>query len=229
MKFVSRSIVDQDKELEINDKQNEQGSDSSKPQQEYDPRTLFERLQEQRTIKEEQFQEATRLSNLIKRVDDEEAEYFESLLDVQEKLALEQRQKEQDEIAAYRKAVEQTRTTAPELPTTMTTPAASKKPSSQRRSSAGSSKKALDGLVIVKKKRNADDVESDDENKDKEEKADTHISKKAKTTGKSTLKKQDDNNNNNSNTAANTSKPASSVNTLSSLMAAYSSDSSDDE
>lgn len=80
-------------------------SDSSKPQQEYDPRTLFERLQEQRTIKEEQFQEATRLSNLIKRVDDEEAEYFESLLDVQEKLALEQRQKEQDEIAAYRKCV----------------------------------------------------------------------------------------------------------------------------
>lgn len=80
-------------------------SDASKPQPEYDPRTLFERLQEQRTIKEEQFQEATRLSNLIKRVDDEEAEYFESLLDVQEKLALEQRQKEQDEIAAYRKCV----------------------------------------------------------------------------------------------------------------------------
>ncbi|CDS12862.1 hypothetical protein LRAMOSA05046 [Lichtheimia ramosa] len=225
MKFVSRSIVDQDKELQINDQQTEQ--DSSKPQQEYDPRTLFERLQEQRTIKEEQFQEATRLSNLIKRVDDEEAEYFESLLDVQEKLALEQRQKEQDEIAAYRKAVEQTRTSAPELPATVTTPAA-KKPT-HRRSSAGSSKKALDGLVIVKKKRNAEDVDSEDEKKKEDDKADTHTTKKAKTTGKSTTKKEDGNNSNSSSTATSTNKPTSSVNTLSSLMAAYSSDSSDDD
>lgn len=78
---------------------------SGTAQDEYDPRTLYERLQEQKNIKEELFQEQTRLSNLIKRVDDEEAEYYQTLSDVQERLNLEKAQKEQDELEAFRKCV----------------------------------------------------------------------------------------------------------------------------
>lgn len=79
------------------------GSSTTKPSEDYDPRTLYERLQEQRTIKEELFQEATRLSNLVKRIDDDEAEYFRTLSETQRRLELEQKQKEQEELEAYRK------------------------------------------------------------------------------------------------------------------------------
>jgi hypothetical protein len=72
-------------------------------QEEYDPRTLFERLQEQKNLKQEKFEEESRLSNLIKRVDEEEAEYFRTLSDEKEKLEFEMRRKEELELEDYRK------------------------------------------------------------------------------------------------------------------------------
>ncbi|KAI9497060.1 NEFA-interacting nuclear protein NIP30, partial [Zychaea mexicana] len=79
------------------------GNSNDAPQEDYDPRTLYERLQEQKNMKEELFQEQTRLSNLIKRVDDEEAEYYQTLSDVQEKLDVEKRRKESEELEAFKK------------------------------------------------------------------------------------------------------------------------------
>lgn len=75
-------------------------------QEQYDPRTLFERLQEQRNLKEEKFAEESRLSNQIKRVDAEEAEFFRTLSDEKEKLDHDRKIKEELELAEYRQAVE---------------------------------------------------------------------------------------------------------------------------
>ncbi|TPX34498.1 hypothetical protein SmJEL517_g02786 [Synchytrium microbalum] len=44
--------------------------------QNYDPRTLYERLQEQKTKKDDEFQEMTRFSNLIKRLDEDEVDFL---------------------------------------------------------------------------------------------------------------------------------------------------------
>ncbi|KAG0174357.1 hypothetical protein DFQ28_006660 [Apophysomyces sp. BC1034] len=155
--FVSRAVIAEDKEQEI-------GSSvegTSKPETEYDPRTLYERLQEQRDIKEELFQEQTRLSNLIKRIDDDEAEYFQTLSDVQEKLEEEKKKKEDEELEEYRKAVEQARTVpAPPPPASDTKSSTPVVPVSNKRKP---SKNALEGLVVVKKKREA--VEKDETNK----------------------------------------------------------------
>ncbi|KAI8141198.1 N-terminal domain of NEFA-interacting nuclear protein NIP30-domain-containing protein [Fennellomyces sp. T-0311] len=178
-----------------------QGSSTSAPQEDYDPRTLYERLQEQKNIKEELFQEQTRLSNLIKRVDDEEAEYYQTLSDVQEKLDIEQREKEREELDAFRRAVEQTRNTA-----TKTEPPAPQNPKPSTTTNATrrkSSKNALDGLVIVKKKRSSDEKDDDDGDDQPE-------AKKPKPTEQKEQK-------------------SVGSNTLSSLMAAYSSDDSEDE
>lgn len=246
MKFVSRAVVDQNKEEEIvRDGEPEsmtfanlqwswwicnkdsysfaKGSSTNAPQEDYDPRTLYERLQEQKNIKEELFQEQTRLSNLIKRVDDEEAEYYQTLSDVQEKLDIEQKEKEREELEAFRRcvdllwnhfrftmveytvrAVEQQRstsTTTTEPPTTVNTkPSTSTANNATRRKS---SKNALDGLVVVKKKRSADEKNDDDSDEQPE-------AKKPKPTEQKT------------------SKESAGSNTLSSLMAAYSSDSEDE-
>ncbi|KAF7732045.1 hypothetical protein EC973_007150 [Apophysomyces ossiformis] len=151
--FVSRAVIEENKEQEI-------GSSvqaSSTIQADYDPRTLYERLQEQRNIKEELFQEQTRLSNLIKRIDDDEAEYFQTLSDVQEKLEEEKRRKEDEELEEYRKAVEQARTLPPSSSSTSDT-----KPSTSSQSATSKrkpSKNALEGLVVLKKKRDATDKE----------------------------------------------------------------------
>lgn len=77
----------------------------SKLQEPQDHRTLYERLQEQKNIKEELFKESTRLSNLIKRIDDDDADYYHTLADTQKRLEEEIQQKEREELEAYRKFV----------------------------------------------------------------------------------------------------------------------------
>ncbi|KAI9270338.1 N-terminal domain of NEFA-interacting nuclear protein NIP30-domain-containing protein [Phascolomyces articulosus] len=221
MKFVSRSVVDQNQEQEIPRDGDQEAGSSSTPQEDYDPRTLFERLQEQKTMKEELFQEQTRLSNLIKRVDDEEAEYYQTLSDVQERLDLEKAQKEREELEAFRKAVEQTRQTEPTATTTAVTSSATDTTTSTKTSSASqktgrrkSSKNTLEGLVVVKKKRTADEKDEDSNDGENDDK---HQVKKAKSTTTTEPKK-------------NTEPSEPKKTGLSSLMAAYSSDSeSDDE
>ncbi|KAG2228151.1 hypothetical protein INT45_009197 [Circinella minor] len=233
MKFVSRSIVDQNQEKEIPKEGDQEVGDSSNTtaQDEYDPRTLYERLQEQKNIKEELFQEQTRLSNLIKRVDDEEAEYYQTLSDVQERLNLEKAQKERDELEAFRKAVEETRHTQPtvdtagtitntDTTTTVTTKSSSSSSATQKPGRRRSSKNALEGLVVVKKKRTGN--EKDEAEKD-DNKEDEHQAKKVKPNA--TIAATTD-----SKKKADTSSPSGSKTGLSTLMAAYSSDSeSDDE
>jgi hypothetical protein len=73
-RFVKKAVVvgEQLEEKPI-DNPNGSSSDSSsisKPDQEYDPRTLYERLQANKLKKEEEFAEKTKLGNLIKKLDE---------------------------------------------------------------------------------------------------------------------------------------------------------------
>ncbi|CAO3688693.1 unnamed protein product [Umbelopsis vinacea] len=124
--FVSREILDEDgnsKQIEWDKVRSEaekaisqlkadpsshfHRTNSNVPSEPYDPRTLYERLQEQKTMKEDAIKEAMRFSNLVKRVDDEEMEYYRSLTDTQLQAELEKKRQEMKELEEYRKAVEQ--------------------------------------------------------------------------------------------------------------------------
>ncbi|XP_053677818.1 PSME3-interacting protein [Anopheles nili] len=47
------------------------------PEEEYDPRSLYERLQEQKQKKDSEFEEAHKLKNMIKGLDDDEVEFLD--------------------------------------------------------------------------------------------------------------------------------------------------------
>ncbi|KAL0088572.1 N-terminal domain of NEFA-interacting nuclear protein NIP30-domain-containing protein [Phycomyces blakesleeanus] len=203
--FVSRGVVEGEEEkLDGSEVQ------ASAPIQDYDPRTLFERLQEQRNIKDEEFHEATRLSNLIKLVDADEAEFYKTLSDEQKSLDEKRKMKEKDELETYRKAVEQARLTAPPPPTLAATVSATSVTMTQtslkstKRKSVSS---PFQGLVVKKKK-----IDGQDENSEP----------KSTPTSISTPKAAE------SKPKVVESKPKETLNPLGSLVA-YSDDSSDEE
>lgn len=144
-------------------------------QEAYDPRTLYERLQEQRTLKEEKFAEESRLSNQIKRVDEEEAEYFRTLSDEKEKLEYQRKIKETLELEEYRQAVESARSNpASQIPTLEATTSLTStlKTAKPAHSNHNNKRNSLKGALFIKKKRHASDDEDDEteEPKAKEEK-----------------------------------------------------------
>lgn len=75
------------------------------PEEEYDPRSLFERLQEQKDLRQSELEESRRLKNLIKGLDDDEVSFLE-LVD-QTKIEMETKlwQEEKKELQEFRRAV----------------------------------------------------------------------------------------------------------------------------
>lgn len=144
-------------------------------------------MQEQKTLKEEEFAEKSRLSNQIKRVDEEEAEYFRTLSDEKEKLEHQRKVKETLELEEYRQAVESARSNpAAQIPileaTTAILPSTAKaasKPKATTASAHNNKRNSLKGALFIKKKRHA----SDDEDEEEEKPAD----KKPKTQDKNPL------------------------------------------
>ncbi|KAI8091052.1 N-terminal domain of NEFA-interacting nuclear protein NIP30-domain-containing protein [Gilbertella persicaria] len=162
--FVSRSVVENNKEKQVG---NESGGGGVAPEA-YDPRTLYERLQEQRMLKEEQFAEDSRLSNQIKRVSEEEAEYFKILADEKEKLEKQRKTKEKLELEEYRLAVENARS-APSNPL-LEEKSVKKKSIFAKPNKLQKNK----GVLFVKKKRQ--------ESEEEEEEEEAPVEKKTKTT-----------------------------------------------
>lgn len=75
------------------------------PEEEYDPRSLFERLEEQRLKKQTDYEEAHKLKNMIRGLDDDEVTFLE-YVDVQKQKMEAQRLKEDmQELEEYRMAV----------------------------------------------------------------------------------------------------------------------------
>ncbi|PVU90949.1 hypothetical protein BB561_004639 [Smittium simulii] len=101
LKFVSKDTID-----EINKLKPEGGHASL----EYDPRTLYEKLQEQKVKKDEQLKEASKFSislyyavcnlgNLIHRIDDEEYDFLQNIQS-------EARKQEEDKLKEERRELE---------------------------------------------------------------------------------------------------------------------------
>jgi len=80
---------------------------SEVPQEEYDSRCLYDRLKEQRDKKQDDWDEAHKLKNMVRGLDDDEVGFLE-LVD-KTKLAEESRilKEEKNELEEYRKAVRQ--------------------------------------------------------------------------------------------------------------------------
>uniref|UniRef100_A0A182Q603 FAM192A/Fyv6 N-terminal domain-containing protein n=1 Tax=Anopheles farauti TaxID=69004 RepID=A0A182Q603_9DIPT len=75
------------------------------PEDEYDPRSLYERLQEQKHKKDSEFEEAHKLKNMIKGLDDDEVEFLD-LVDKNRMQAERQAQiEEQKELNEFRAKV----------------------------------------------------------------------------------------------------------------------------
>ncbi|RIB05960.1 N-terminal domain of NEFA-interacting nuclear protein NIP30-domain-containing protein [Gigaspora rosea] len=73
-------------------------------EEEYDPRTLYEKLQEQKMKKEEAFQEMTRFSNLIHRLDEDEIDFLATLEHEQRGKEMEKMKKVEEELEEFRRA-----------------------------------------------------------------------------------------------------------------------------
>ena len=69
-----------------------------------DNRSLYEKLQEQRAIKEEAFQEANKFSTLIRRLDDDEVDFLASVNEQREKEERNRRLAKETAIAEFRRA-----------------------------------------------------------------------------------------------------------------------------
>ncbi|KAJ2157581.1 hypothetical protein GGF46_004399 [Coemansia sp. RSA 552] len=79
------------------------------PDADYDPRTLYERLQEQRAIKGDALAESRRFANQIRKLDTDELEFLDEVDERERKKQLEQQQKERSALAEFNEKVAEQR------------------------------------------------------------------------------------------------------------------------
>ncbi|KAF9362747.1 hypothetical protein BGX34_005575 [Mortierella sp. NVP85] len=73
-----------------------------KEEEPYDPRTLYERLQEQKQKKQDAFLEATKFGNLIHKIDNDEFEFLNTLENDEAKKKQELAEQEAEELKKFR-------------------------------------------------------------------------------------------------------------------------------
>ncbi|KAK8765363.1 hypothetical protein V5799_032028 [Amblyomma americanum] len=102
--FVSENELEErrKKRQEEWEKVRKQDDPVEAPEEEYDPRSLFERLEEQRLKKQADYEEAHKLKNMIRGLDDDEVTFLE-YVDMRKQEIVSQRMKEDmQEIEEYR-------------------------------------------------------------------------------------------------------------------------------
>ncbi|KAI8852999.1 N-terminal domain of NEFA-interacting nuclear protein NIP30-domain-containing protein [Chytridium lagenaria] len=128
--------------------------------QEYDPRPLFERLQEEREKKDAEFADKIKLGNMIKKVDEDEANFLQARDE-----ELDRRRREQEKVVKaalndYRALVKESRTISvpaslPSIRPALAIPSTAlpaKASQSSSTSASTSRKPVLDGVIIRKRK-----------------------------------------------------------------------------
>ncbi|KAI9292232.1 hypothetical protein K502DRAFT_332524 [Neoconidiobolus thromboides FSU 785] len=179
-KNQSRSFVSENTLEEIKKRREESGISNTK-ESNYDPRTLFERLKEQRAKKEEAIEEANKLGNRIHRLDEDESEYLIELIEKEKRIKLELETKEKEEVLKFKELVANNNVTKiPKLDIKKEVPATfviKKNPADKQNINTNSSKKKTNPLFskLIKTKiepkdnNNTDDTNTKvDTNKDKE-------------------------------------------------------------
>ncbi|XP_071670377.1 PSME3-interacting protein isoform X3 [Patagioenas fasciata] len=72
------------------------------PEEAYDPRSLYERLQEQREKKQQEFEEQFKFKNMVRGLDEDETNFLDEVSRQQELLEKQRREEELKELNEYR-------------------------------------------------------------------------------------------------------------------------------
>ncbi|BGP07437.1 hypothetical protein JCM10049v2_003269 [Rhodotorula toruloides] len=182
-RFVSSNALEEAKkrrEAEWREAYARIGQEPPKQEEEekYDPRSLFERLQENKTKKQEAFEEQLKFKNHFRALDEDEISFLDSMVEDGNEEEKERKKQIEEELRSFRQAVTK-RSTAPTPPaiaaslspslspslasttaaTSTSTPAAPTSkplaPPVPKKTGAAGKKKSLPGVVVAKKKKAA--------------------------------------------------------------------------
>uniref|UniRef100_A0A8C3UWN4 Proteasome activator subunit 3 interacting protein 1 n=1 Tax=Catharus ustulatus TaxID=91951 RepID=A0A8C3UWN4_CATUS len=78
------------------------------PEEAYDPRSLYERLQEQREKKQQEFEEQFKFKNMVRGLDEDETHFLDEVSRQQELLEKQRREEELKELNEYRISFKET-------------------------------------------------------------------------------------------------------------------------
>ncbi|KAJ1950071.1 hypothetical protein FBU59_000848, partial [Linderina macrospora] len=110
-RFVSEDSLDEAKKERAEAWRKAYSTDPppSDPPTAYDPRTLYERLQEQKRKKEEEYADSHRLSKQIRLLDHEETEFLDAIDDQENEKLVAKRRQELLEVAEFQRMVAEKR------------------------------------------------------------------------------------------------------------------------
>uniref|UniRef100_A0A8C4X6R8 Proteasome activator subunit 3 interacting protein 1 n=1 Tax=Erpetoichthys calabaricus TaxID=27687 RepID=A0A8C4X6R8_ERPCA len=154
-KFVSETQIEErrKKRQEEWEKVRKPDDPEECPEEVYDPRSLYERLQEQKEKKQLEFEEQFKFKNMVKGLDEDETNFLDEVSRQQELIEKQRRDEDMKELHEYRNALSK-------LPTNIETRSnPEKKPSSKMTENKNmmSQAKLLAGAV---KRRSLDNSES---------------------------------------------------------------------
>ncbi|KAM9808287.1 PSME3-interacting protein [Neosynchiropus ocellatus] len=103
-KFVSQSELDEKrkKRQEEWEKVRKPEDPKEAPEEVYDPRSLYERLQEQKDKKQEEFEEQFKFKNMVRGLDDDETSFLDEVSRQQSLVEKQRRDEEKKELLEYR-------------------------------------------------------------------------------------------------------------------------------
>ncbi|XP_023257337.1 protein FAM192A [Seriola lalandi dorsalis] len=106
-KFVSESELDErrKKRQEEWEKVRKPDDPEEAPEEEYDPRSLFERLQEQKDKKQEEYEEQFKFRNMVRGLDEDESSFLDEVSRQQSLVEKQRRDEEKQELLEYRSAL----------------------------------------------------------------------------------------------------------------------------
>uniref|UniRef100_A0A1A8HMR8 Family with sequence similarity 192, member A n=1 Tax=Nothobranchius korthausae TaxID=1143690 RepID=A0A1A8HMR8_9TELE len=106
-KFVSESELDErrKKRQEEWEKVRKPDDPEEVPEEEYDSRSLFERLQEQKDKKQQDFEEQFKFKNMVRGLDEDESSFLDEVSRQQIMVEKQRRDEEKQELLEYRSAL----------------------------------------------------------------------------------------------------------------------------
>nr|XP_012778303.1 protein FAM192A isoform X2 [Maylandia zebra] len=106
-KFVSEAELDErrKKRQEEWEKIRKPDDPEEVPEEEYDPRSLFERLQEQKDKKQEEYEEQFKFKNMVRGLDEDESSFLDEVSRQQCLVEKQRRDEEKKELLEYRSAL----------------------------------------------------------------------------------------------------------------------------
>ncbi|XP_039663967.1 PSME3-interacting protein isoform X2 [Perca fluviatilis] len=106
-KFVSEAELDEmrKKRQEEWEKVRKPDDPEDAPEEVYDPRSLFERLQEQKDKKQEEYEEQFKFRNMVRGLDEEESSFLDEVSRQQCLVEKQRRDEEKQELLEYRSAL----------------------------------------------------------------------------------------------------------------------------